>query len=518
MDDEETTRILIKAILKKKNFEVITASSGKDALSLVKEQKYEFDVILLDVMMPELNGFEVLELLKGDPHAKNIKVIMLTAMTQVGSKVRAFSAGASDYIIKPFEKDELISRVDMQVGIKRANEALKESENRYSTIVKRGNIGVVIIKNLKIIFINQKVVNMAGYTADEVLNLDFAKVVTMESLKVALPRMVKRLKGESVTSTYEIELIHKDGRIIPAEISNAKIDYHGGPADLVLIRDITERKQAEEEIKQKNEELRVIGEELHEVNLHLEQKVDERTAEVEELLKHKDEFISQLGHDIKTPLTPLTSLLPIVGKKQTDPKSKELLEICIRNVSYIKNLVVSTLQLARVTSEDTIFDKKEINLFDITSCVLSDNQTTIKDNEIEIENRIDEKTIVLADDLRLREVLSNLIINAIKFMENGGTLTLFSEENDDGFVTVSIKDTGIGLNDEAKSNLFKEFYKADKSRHELDSSGLGLAICKRIVEKHGGTIWAKSPGVGKGTTFYFTIPKKQIEALAVLAG
>jgi len=271
------------------------------------------------------------------------------------------------------------------------------------------------------------------------------------------------------------------------------------------LRYAIERKRTEEEIKQLNE--------------CLEKKVKKRTAEIEQLLRHKDEFISRLGHDIKTPLTPLTSLLPIIEKKETDPELKELLNVCTRNSGYIKHLVVSTLKLARLNSNDTVFDIKEISLLDVVDSVFSDYQAIFDKRDIGIENGIDDKTIVLADYIRLKEVFTNLITNAIKFMKDGGKLTIFVEENDCGFAIVSVKDTGKGLDDEAKSHLFEELYKADPSRHELDSSGLGLVICKRIIEKQGGKIWAESPGEGNGSTFYFTIPKKsEVEHFAALAG
>ena len=122
------------------------------------------------------------------------------------------------------------------------------------------------------------------------------------------------------------------------------------------------------------------------------------------------------------------------------------------------------------------------------------------------ENKIDEKVIVSADSLRIKEVFSNLLINANKFMPEGGKIILDTEKSKDkDFVTIIMKDTGIGMTLEQLTNVFDEFYKADQSRHDLDSSGLGLTICKRIVEKHGGKIWVESLGKNKGTTFYFTL-------------
>jgi len=100
--------------------------------------------------------------------------------------------------------------------------------------------------------------------------------------------------------------------------------------------------------------------------------------------------------------------------------------------------------------------------------------------------------------------------NAVKYNNDSGSILIEAEQNHT-FVTISIKDTGIGMNDQQLHNIFNEFYKADASRHDFDSSGLGLSICKRIVEKHNGRIWAESEGLGKGSTFYFTVPKSKLK-------
>ena len=125
VDDEQITRILIEAILDRKGYDVITLSSGKEALKFLEEDR-DLDVILLDIMMPEINGFDVLKTLKERPWTCNIKVIMLTAMSQVDNKMKAFTSGASDYLLKPFEKEELIARIEMQAKLKRTEEHLEE--------------------------------------------------------------------------------------------------------------------------------------------------------------------------------------------------------------------------------------------------------------------------------------------------------------------------------------------------------------------------------------------------------
>ena len=264
------------------------------------------------------------------------------------------------------------------------------------------------------------------------------------------------------------------------------------------MKDTDALKSMKEELKATQEELRTLKEEF-------EQKVSERTAEIEKLLKHKDEFIAQLGHDLKSPLTPLVSLLPIVKEQVEDPKLKKLLEVSIRNVRYMKDLVVKTLEFEKLNSSEIMFNISDMNLLETVNSTIENKQLIFKEKKINIENNINKKIMVRANSLQLGELFDNLITNAIKFTPQDGTITIDAKKVKD-FVTVSIKDTGIGMTKEQINSIFAEFYKVDSARHDLDSSGLGLSICKRIVEKHGGQIWAESPGLGKGTTFYFTIP------------
>jgi signal transduction histidine kinase len=129
----------------------------------------------------------------------------------------------------------------------------------------------------------------------------------------------------------------------------------------------------------------------------------------------------------------------------------------------------------------------------------------LKQNKINVENMVNEKISVQADRLRLGELLNNLVSNAVKYTPNeNGTITIGAVKDKD-LITVSVKDNGIGMTREQIDRVFDEFYRADKSMSERDSTGLGLSIAKRIVEKHGGKIWVDSPGKGKGTTFYFSL-------------
>ncbi len=227
---------------------------------------------------------------------------------------------------------------------------------------------------------------------------------------------------------------------------------------------------------------------------------------LEKLLCQKDEFVNQLGHDLKNPLLPLINLVPELEKNLQDQESKEIFEIVNRNLGYIRNLVIKTLALARINNTDTVFSIENINLFEEVNSVIERNRSIFTENNIVVKSRIKKDLKVKADKLQIGELFDNLLSNAVKYSPNGGTITI--DANDDGnLVTVSVKDLGMGMSKEQLSHVFEEFYKVDKSRHDFTSSGLGLTICKRIIEKHGGKIWAESPGLGKGTTMFFTIPK-----------
>lgn len=289
-------------------------------------------------------------------------------------------------------------------------------------------------------------------------------------------------------------------------------DTGGSPLMLQLGIDITQRVQAEEALKEfagnlqaKNRELEVLRSQLSIVNRELDMMVRERTADVEKLLAQKDEFISQLGHDLKTPLTPLVALMPRIIEREQNPDLRRLLEITGHNVTYMKELVQKTLQLARMNSLYVELDLEPLDLRAELDNMLKNYAIPFNTKAITIACNIPPATTIRADRILLGEIFSNLIANAVKSMGcEEGTITIDATRERE-VVAVSIRDTGIGMTHEQLEKAFTEFYKADASRHDLDSPGLGLTICRRIVERHGGRIWAESAGVGRGSAVIFTL-------------
>jgi len=266
-------------------------------------------------------------------------------------------------------------------------------------------------------------------------------------------------------------------------------------------------KQKDTQIEELKNKLAETEQKLNELNRDLEQKVIERTVEVNRLLLHTNKFIDNLSHDLGTPLTPIMALLPIIREEVKDPQIRELVDTCIRNAEYIKRVVHDTQELAELSAIEFYLRKE--NLLEIINELQQKYDVVFKSCDITVQNYIDEDIYINTEKNKLIEVLDHVSSNAVNSMPNGGTLTFGVrkiEQKTGSFIEISVKDTGTGMDREKTDHLFDEFYKADESRHKLDSTGLGLTICKKIVEKHGGRIWADSHGDRTGTIIYFTIP------------
>ncbi|DAC73286.1 MAG TPA: hypothetical protein DSN98_01100 [Thermoplasmata archaeon] len=418
----------------------------------------------------------------------------------------------------------------------------------WDQVVENLHQGIFVIdKNAKIIYANSFLSEMLGHPSYELLEKNIFEFFDNDSINFFKEAL--NATTDTIQQDYELKFTKKDKTTLSILIHitpffNKKYKHIG---ILVAMQDISARKsmeyelhakldlqqkselatlnimedlqntisaltQAETEIRKKNIELQKINSELTSarkeltfLNEDLEKKVKERTADVEKLLKQKDEFISQLGHDLKTPLTPLNILIPLIKEREQDPKIKELLDVIFNNVQYMKNLVIKTLELAQLNSPNAMFEFHDVNLFDYLHDILDLENTLFEGKNVVIENNIPAETIVQADILQVRELFDNLISNAIKYSKDDQVKITLNAKRKDDLIVISVKDTGIGLEPNQIQHVFDEFYKVDYSRHDLKSTGLGLTICKRIVEKHGGSIWVESPGTGKGSTFFFTL-------------
>jgi PAS domain S-box-containing protein len=404
------------------------------------------------------------------------------------------------------EKIGLILTITDISRLKIEKEKFKELDQFEKSFDENENIWLSLCDlSSNIIMWNKGAERISGYTKEEV----FGDNEIWQWLKpdetaggFSTTKGATRIDDTIISEDFESIIKRKDGKErVLSWNSNIFVDQNNNPKGTIAIgRDITHRRENEEKIKRQNDE-------LLRVNEVLEEKVKERTEKIQDLLDQKNEFINQLGHDLKTPLTPLMVLLPLIKAEIQTEAKQEMVDVLIRNTLYMKDMITKTIELAKLNSDMISLDFQQVCLYDEVETVKNDDMVILKENNILLKNNIATDLMVKADSLRLREIFTNLITNAIKYShDNGGQIEIEAEVAAD-LVTISVRDDGIGMTDDQKSKIFDEFYKVDESRHNLSSSGLGLTITKRLVEQHGGSIWVESDGLGKGSTFYFTLKK-----------
>ena len=393
---------------------------------------------------------------------------------------------------------------------------MEKNYKKFKKISDEADYGSVIYDlQGNIIYGNEAFARMHGYTTDEMIG-NHLSILFKEDEQEIVQDLLTNLKEKGKLVGVEQWHIKKDGTSFPLLVTSTIIDdkqFHQ-PFIAGTMIDITKMKEDEqkiiqnaEEVKQMNEKLNIAHEQLAVLNQNLERKVKERTTEIKKLLKQKDAFINQLGHDLRTPLTPMFALLPLLSEKVEDEKGKKYISMIRKNTLYMKSLVNKTITYAKLNTDNIQFTFSEINLYEFMVNIKEELNQYLVENQADVIISIDQSLIVFADNVQLKEVFQNLITNAIKYKKENQPvhITIDSVKNEEN-ITISIADDGIGMTKEQLSNIFDEFYKADSARTDINSHGLGLNICKRIIEKHHGTIWVESEGLDKGSTFYFTLP------------
>jgi len=282
------------------------------------------------------------------------------------------------------------------------------------------------------------------------------------------------------------------------------LSEEGKPYKFIAIRkDITDRVTAENHLKKALEE-----------NEKQKQLIQQQVNELEEMDRMKEEFASMITHELKTPLVPIKGYCKMlidpdmfgeINKDQT-----EAINEIYENADRLERLIADVLDAQKLDMKKMTFRKEKFDVAELMNKITKDSSVMMKDKQIEFVNYTDRNEIPMTSDGgRIRQVIENLIKNAVDFVpKEGGKIEIEAKKEDSG-VTFYVKDNGIGIPEEKQKNLFKKFFQADTTQtRKHGGTGLGLAICKGLVEGLGGRIWFESK-VGKGTNFYFSIPMEK---------
>jgi Bacteriophytochrome (light-regulated signal transduction histidine kinase) len=391
VDDQPENLVALEAVLDGLGQDLVKARSGKEALRCLLED--EFAAILLDVKMPDMDGFECAAMIRERERSKNTPIIFLTALKSEEHLFRGYYMGAVDYLFKPIVPEVLRSKVAVFVDLSLKNETLR--------------------------------------------------------------RNAEALRQKAA----ELE------------------------------KSIAEKTKAEEELRR--------------LNAELERRVEERTEELSRTNDELRQFAYVASHDLQEPLRTIGSYTQLLAKRykgRLDGDADEFVRFIVEGVSRMHGLLNDMLAYSRVT-DITEKPMRTASAEGILQTALMNLEATIKENDAEIT--WDPLPNVTADEIQLSQVFQNLIGNAIKYRRSERPIIHISAEQVDGEWLFRVQDNGIGFDGKFKERIFGIFKRLHGK--DLPGTGMGLAICKKIVERHGGRIWAESVP-GEGSLFQFTLP------------
>lgn len=484
VDDNQSNIFSLKKLLQSQNFPVDTANSGEQALS--KALRNNYALIILDVQMPDMDGFEVAETLADYSKTKDIPIIFLSAVnTEKRFITKGYASGGIDYVTKPIDPDILLLKVETYYNIQEQNRELKKSQQNLELEVKGRRETQVVMKS----------------------QLDH-----FQQMLEALPQIAFTLN-----QVGEIEFVN--GRWFQYSKSEKHFpDIH--PDDSVLVEEYRKQKDNLEIIAL---EVRIKNVETGEFRYHLlrmspilvNKKIknwvgtftdinDQKRVEQE-----KDEFLSIASHELKTPLTSIKAYVQLLERKlkldKSSPEAGYVAKVQ-HQIDKLNNLITDLLDISKIEHGKLKMNLQTNNLEEVIQNALETILHTHDENSIKIERHGQKPDFLMQfDSIRVEQVLINFLTNAIKYSpENNKVIVTTSVDEQD--VKVSVTDFGIGIPEYKQASVFDKFYRVEESSLQFQGMGIGLYICAEIIVQHGGSIGLSSV-INEGSTFYFTLPR-----------
>ena len=380
---------------------------------------------------------------------------------------------------------------------KESDDALSRSEERFRAVYNNAanGIGTRTLEGTPK-DLNPAFLSMVGYTMEEVRALKPGVLYNIEYLDMEKRIFARALRGEDIPP-YEKEYIHKDGTRIATEVrASLEVDDEGNAIGIVaVVTDITKRQLLEKEIAQYTESLEIAN------------------AEMQQLDQLKDEFISTVSHELRTPLTSIKGSAEILLTFDDEDRETrlEFLRIINKECDRLTRLVTEVLDLSRMESREMNWNWGEVNLEEVVAAAVDGTQSLLLQKGLAITVKVEpEMPHIWNDRDRLVQVVTNLLSNSIKFTPAGGEIHVkagrTTSKDGEEMQELCVSDTGIGIETADHLSIFQKFKQvAETLSDKPTGTGLGLPICKEIVEYSGGNMWVESE-LGKGSAFYFTVP------------
>ncbi|MGE3275198.1 MAG: ATP-binding protein [Vicinamibacterales bacterium] len=477
-DDNADVRDYVRRVLQPR-WAVEAVPNGRAALDAIGRARP--DLVVTDVMMPELDGFGLVQALRANPETRTIPVVMLSARAGEEATLDGLQAGADDYLAKPFSARELVTHVEAQLLRARIRAVEDAHARRLASVFGQAPVGVALLRGPGHVYelANPVYLELLGH-----------RDVVGQPIRTALPELADQGIFELLDAVYQSGEPYV-GRSLPVTLNRGPeglpeesfFDFvyqplfdAGGAVEgiAVVVYEVTELTRARREAEAAN--------------------------------RAKDEFLAILGHELRNPLAPILTALQLLRLRGVEAGQRER-DVIERQVRHLVTLVDDLLDVSRITRGKVDLQRSTVDLAEVVARAIETASPLLEQyrHELHVDVR-PRPLLVSADPARLAQVVANLLTNAAKYTNPGGYVTVAAwAEGPDAVVCV--RDTGIGIDPDVLPRVFELFVQEpqalDRARGGL---GLGLAIVQSLVRLHGGTITASSDGRGQGAEFTVRLP------------
>ena len=480
VDDNDGARYAKSRILSRAGFEVIEAANGTQALEVARASLP--DLILLDVKLPDINGFEVCRQIKASPETAAILVLQTSAAAvQSIDRIRGLDGGADSYLIEPIEPAELIAHVRALLRVRRAEGALRESEERFRQMAE--NIDDVFWMldpaTDQLLYVSPAYHHLWGDSAilPQPGPAHWAGSVHQED--EATVEAAYRALASGTPYEIEYRIVRPNGttrwvaeRAFPVRDSRDSIYRLAG-----IVNDISERKANEMVLRDAD--------------------------------RRKDEFLAMLAHELRNPLAPIRNAIELLdpSRAPTTQNFETMREVIGRQVRHLSRLVDDLLDVARITQGKITLRQENVSLVAAIEAAIETVAPALTKKAHTLRTEMpDDSVYIVGDGVRIAQVLGNILSNAVKYTPQEGEILVDVHESDED-VQITVRDNGVGMSAETIPHIFDLFVQSQNSLERSEGGlGIGLPLARTLVELHGGQIQVFSAGAGQGSEFVVRLP------------
>ncbi len=531
-DDQPDTLYVLERLLRKEGHSVVSAGDGRTALALAHNQQP--DLIVLDVMMPDMNGFEVIEQLRAHPDTRTTPVMVLTANAlDEHHKVHGLSLGADEYLSNPINNNEFIARVQALLRSKLAQDEIKARNAQLAALL---DIVQASTSTLDLSEVGRRLIERALVTTRMELGglwrAEQHMLVCIAQHGYRDPFTAPRMAISLAESRVSAQVMRTGQPVYGSTATLLGIERAlAQDAQTVVVLPLLHRGVALGVLHLGTRQARRIDGELPFLsaianaaagavqNAYLFEQAEQQRRLLEQLDQEREEFISIIAHELKNPLASIKGYAGLLQRRaKKDPAGQSALkglDVIEQQANRMSMLLDQLRDVSQIGADRFTIEPAPLDLAVLTQRIVADMQATTTDHVVQLVVR-DEPLMTLGDEFRMAQVLGNLIGNAIKYSPDGGQIDVVVERNDDPpfrphdadaleWATVTVRDQGIGIPVEGQQRLFERFFRAPNAKGKVSGMGLGLYITREIVARHGGYLWLESEE-NQGSLFGVALP------------